>query len=246
MTTTLNSIGFSKHESKNNMIICKHFSFFTGFFVTLFILIVACENAQAVTIETADKALAQFKKLTRPNKTTNPFERWTYDTARFTTHLCWHAANPSAPVPKSLIADAYLMSTASDIEEVPRDNQLEPLCQSIASEGINPVCTSSIVWVLSNKKLEQWPIDYIVVSGDYSKMKVEGTLGCYLNSKQVQQQNYTANLTTKWKEKPHEQSIQKWKESKIVNMGTVQIIDAYAKGLDGKPYSEPKIVIVQE
>lgn len=211
-------------------------------FLFFSIFIIITESAKAVTLETANQAVAKFEMIARPTKTSNPFEKWTYDIAGFTAEYCWSKATNNSQVPKSL----QIKPTAWGTFSYPEDNEVEALCESIAKEGINPVCTNSSLWVANQKRSGKWSLDYLEAPKDYSKIKIEGGLYCYLNSNQIQKQFYTANITTEWTQQPHQQSIMTKNGSKTVNLGNIMIKDKFAKGLDGKQYQEPRMVIIEE
>lgn len=78
------------------------------------------------------------------------------------------------------------------------DAELNKGCSSIASKGIAPICTHSTLWSAGPSATDGLPKDYLRVSSTSSVVEVLGSLGCYLNSDQIQVQSFSERLQAKW------------------------------------------------
>lgn len=209
---------------------------------SLCIYALLCGSAQAVSFETADRVVAAFKKLPRPEKDISPFEEWTYNTALYTAADCWMEARPGAKLHPALQAEPI----SSGVYTAPEASSIEPLCESLATRGFQPVCTHATLWVKGGKPSPDWPLDYLQTTKDFAHMEVEGNIYCYLDAKKLQKQPYMARLTVEWTQKPQATTLQTANGPKQAVVGNVVLQDRFAKGGDGKPYREPRMVIIRD
>ena len=127
--------------------------------------------------------------------------------------------------------------------KLPEENKNLKLCQSLATQGIKPICTHSTLWAKNVKRRTDLPLDYLQVHKN-TPLVVEGTLGCYLNLEQVDKQIYAGSLSASWSEKAAMKTINLSSGPKNMESGTVIITAPHVPGLDGNEYQEPRMAII--
>lgn len=198
-------------------------------------------NVTLAADQTADKVLAQFLKIPKPDNKSSEFQHWTYNMAGMDAIYCWSILNKNTPFPEAL---KKFRSTKALTHASASESQTLPFCQSIAEKGFQPVCTHSVPLSkdLKNRRTDL-PLDYLQVPKN-KPLSIEGTIGCYANDTQLQKQTYVGPLTAVWAVKPTMQSIMTPSGAKMLEVGTVIVTAPGTKGLDGKEYSEPKLTVV--
>lgn len=195
--------------------------------------------AMAVTPGTALQAIAQFEKLHRPDRTAPAFEHWAYNTTLNTVMHCALAAkiDQSAPFFNA-------KWTAAGAFALPDEATTERLCTSLAVKGVSPMCTHAVLWVEGVSRVPGLPGDYLQVSSKVSKLDVRGSLYCHLNTDQILAQSFSEPLAATWFMPPHPQSINVPGGPRMLNTGNVMVTASSAKGMNGLPYSEPRLAVV--
>ncbi|HMS26734.1 MAG TPA: hypothetical protein PKC80_05105 [Burkholderiaceae bacterium] len=204
---------------------------------------ISSTNAQLVSIETATKVLENFEKGPRATRSSNPFEKWVDDTATMTILSCRRAAGLNkSKTPKSL-NDGFL---ATGSFTAIYDNEIQPLCESLAKNGFQPVCLSSHLWDANVKYSEKWLPNTIHTQKDFSKLIIGGVLHCYLESQKVKQQTYVGHFTYEWLNTPRLQVVMARNGPVEALVGNILVKDKHAIGKDGKLYQEIRNVISEE
>ncbi len=200
-------------------------------------------QAQLVSVETATKVLEHFEKGPRATRSSNPFEKWVDDTATMTILSCRRAAGLNkSKTPKSL-NDGFL--AAGSFTAI-YDNEIQPLCESIAKNGFQPVCLSSHLWDENVKFSEKWLPNTIHTQKDLSKLVIGGVLHCYLESQKVKQQTYVGHLTYEWLNTPRLQVVMSRNGPVEALVGNILVKDKHAIGKDGKQFQEIRNVITED
>lgn len=192
-----------------------------------------------VSSQTVTEILAHVRDMPVPNSSANTFNRWAYATTLFTATSCKMAS------PLKGMKDTVLNKSVdyAGSYSYPSDKLITKVCESIARKGIKPICTHATFWSEGVTREPQYPLDYLQVYAE-TPLKVKGVLHCYLNEDQLHSQPYVGELTTVWLEKPKLRELNTNLGPKMLNLGTVQITAAYAKGLGEGAYSEPRIALV--
>lgn len=197
--------------------------------------------ARAVTKATADAVAHIVVKTPKPTLASSDFEKWSFDTLRFTASMCWNGAYPGGRIHAALVGTV----TRSGTFTLPLHGELEAACISLATKGFKPWCAAAIVTGDHAKPDTSLPRNYIQLAKYASPPAIKGSLYCYLNEEQKRQQVFTPNkLTTTWVVPPKPQMFNLSAGERTLNAGTVLIEVPTAPGMDGRPYSEPQTAVV--
>lgn len=199
----------------------------------------------AVSLDVANRVISRFAELQRPTRASSDFDRWTYNTTLFTAIGCWYEAAHGQE--NSFLHHQH--TVGGGMFTMPKPNEIEPLCQSVASHGIWPICTASTVSVPPVAQQNGLPHHMLLVSLDvamnFTPIKIEGVLHCYLNKDQVQEQDFVTPLTAVWVEKNTRKKTVLPSGWHLLKVGRILIKAPSARGLKGEPYAESRDAVIQ-
>lgn len=192
--------------------------------------------------EKAEKIIDHVLKIKIPTKSSNPFEHWVHNTASLTGIHCWNTLTENARDPK---ADGVKNSnfTAGGVWQLPREEKVSKLCDSLAEKGFHPFCVSSFVRIEGVEPKPGIPLNYVQVYKD-KPLKVTGLLKCYIDKDQISIQDYAGPLEAEWSEKPVWKKLLLNGQRKEWMAGTLMIKSNSAPDLLGRPYREPRTAII--
>lgn len=213
----------------------------TSTFFAIAAALLLAAPAHAVTPATADAVARLVAQTPRPTPQSSDFEKWSFDTLRFTATSCWNGAHPGGRVHSSLVGTV----TRSGSFTLPTPADTETVCTSLASKGFKPWCAAAAVSGDSAVPDTSLPRNYIQLSRYTPTPSIKGSLYCYLNQDQKRQQLFTPDkLNTRWAIPPQMQTFTLAAGERTLNAGTVLIEVPTAPGMDGRPYSEPQTAVV--
>lgn len=191
---------------------------------------------------TLDKLTTQFSKINKPDKSSPAFEHWKYNTFAQTILFCWGLEKTKKKMPAVL---SKYSPTAAGSFSLPTVKDTAKFCKSLVEKPLAPFCTSGVFWAKDVKRRNDLPLDYIQVSKK-KELKVEGSLKCFLNKDQMNEQPYIGPLTAEWAVKAKSQSINTPTGAKTLEAGTIMIKAPGVLNLNQQPFSEIRMAVVIE
>jgi hypothetical protein len=191
---------------------------------------------------TLDKLAAQFSKINKPDKASSAFEHWKYNTFAQTILFCWGIEKSKKKMPEVL---SKYSPTAAGSFSLPALKDKGKFCKSLAEKPLAPFCTAGTFWAKDVKRRNDLPLDYVQVSKK-KELKIEGSLKCFLNKDQMNEQPYIGPLTAEWAVPSKSQSINTPSGPKTLEVGTVMIKAPGVLNFNQQPFSEIRMAVVIE
>lgn len=200
----------------------------------------AVPAALAVTPQTAQRVIERVEALPVPGPRSSAFERWLHDTALMAAAGCWHGTAMTQPAP-SVLRRGF---SRSGTYQAPDDRQTEALCQALATEGIQPVCTHAFAVVPGLRPDPTWMREYLQVSENWQQTRVQGGLYCQLTPHSGPQQLFATPLQLTWRQPPAMGTLNTAQGPRRVQMGQALISVPDAPGPTGAAFMQPMTAVV--
>lgn len=188
------------------------------------------------------KLTTQFSKMAKPDKNSSAFDHWKYNTFAQTVIFCWNLENKKTKPPEALNRYA---PTAAGSFSLPVMKDTAKFCKSLADKPLAPFCVSGTFWAKDIKRRNDLPLDYIQV-GKKKALNVEGSLKCFLNKDQMNEQPYIGPLKAEWAVPAKSQNINTLSGTKKLEVGTIMITAPGVVNMNQQPFSEIRMGVVTE
>lgn len=208
-------------------------------FLSIILLATTAAYADEVTL---DKLAVQFAKIAKPDKKSSAFEHWKYNTFAQTILFCWGQEKKKKKMPDSL---ARYAPTSAGSFSLPTVKDTGVFCKSLAEKPLAPFCTTGIFWAKDVKRRNDLPLDYVQVAKK-KELKIEGSLKCFLNKDQMNEQPYIGPLNAEWATPAKSQSINTPAGPKTLDVGTIMITAPGVLNSQQQPFSEIRMGVITE